>query len=296
MSGETIRTIRRADPLYPERLRSYERMPERLYVLGCLPDPEKKSVAIVGARACSAYGKAETLRFSRTLARHGVQIISGMAHGIDSWAHIGALDAGGSTFAVFGCGVDVCYPPSHHALYARILSGGGGVLSEFDPGTKARPYHFPLRNRIISAMVDIVLVVEARRKSGSLITASYALEQGKNIYAVPGRNTDALSEGCNDLIADGAGVAESPETLLAELGLSTERDCAKSDGRRTLPPRMAKDPRYRLVWRHLSRQDKVLDELIVETGLAVSELTDILMQLCIAGCVAEDPDTGFVRL
>ena len=123
MSGETIRTIRRADPLYPERLRSYERMPERLYVLGCLPDPEKKSVAIVGARACSAYGKAETLRFSRTLARHGVQIISGMAHGIDSWAHIGALDAGGSTFAVFGCGVDVCYPPSHHALYARILSG-----------------------------------------------------------------------------------------------------------------------------------------------------------------------------
>ena len=295
MNGSAIKMVRRTDPLYPERLRRYERMPGRLYVLGRLPDPEKKSVAIVGARACSAYGKAETLRFARALAKHKVQIISGMAHGIDSWAHIGALDAGGDTFAVFGCGVDVCYPPSHRALYARILSEGGGVLSEFDPGTRAKPFHFPLRNRIISALADILLVVEARRKSGSLITASYALEQGKSIYAVPGRNTDALSEGCNELIADGAGVAESPDALLAELGLSTEKNNRDPGGEIVLPSRMAKDPRYRLVWQHLSRQDKTLDALIGETGLAVSELTDILMQLCIAGCVTEDPATGFAR-
>ena len=160
-------------------------MPAVLYARGVLPDPEKKSVAIVGARNCSTYGKKEALRFAGVLAENGIQIISGMALGVDSWAHIGALEAGGTTIAVLGSGIDVCYPPSHRELYHRILESGGGILSEYEPGMPALPHHFPVRNRIISALADIVLVVEARKKSGSLITASYALEQGKSIYAVP---------------------------------------------------------------------------------------------------------------
>ena len=211
--------VKKNDPLYPEKLRVYSRMPDPVYVLGELPDPSLPSVSIIGSRNCSAYGKKEALRFGRILAQNGVQVISGMARGIDSWAHIGALEGGGKTFAILGSGVDVCYPVSHEKLYNRILSCGGGIISEFCPGTPALPHHFPLRNRIISALCDVLLVVEARKRSGSLITVSYALEQGKTIFAVPGKNEDALSEGCNRLLSDGALFAWGPEAILQELGI-----------------------------------------------------------------------------
>ncbi len=282
-----MRCIRKGDPEYPERLRPYERMPERLYVRGDLPDPSRKSVAVVGARACSAYGRAEALRFAGTLARNGVQIISGLALGIDSWAHIGALEAGGRTVAVLGSGADVCYPVSHGELYRRILETDGGILSEFEPGTPPLPHHFPLRNRIISALADAVLVIEARRRSGSLITVSYALEQGKPVYAVPGRNGDAVSEGCNRLIADGAGAALDPGTILEELGLEP---CAEAcRGRRKLPDGWAKDPGIARTYEQLTSEEKGLDRLLEETGCGLSELTTALMQLCIAGYAAEHP-------
>ncbi|MBR2188208.1 MAG: DNA-processing protein DprA [Eubacterium sp.] len=223
--------IRRDDPAYPEKLRAYARMPEELYVIGRLPDPAGKCVAIVGARRCSNYGYSEAKRFGKVLAEHGVQVISGMALGCDAAGHEGALEGGGRTFAVLGSGADVCYPSSNRLLYEQILRTGGGILSEFEPGTPAAGWHFPIRNRIISALSDLVLVAEARRKSGSLITVEYALEQGKAVYAIPGRNRDPASAGCNHLISEGAGIATCPEDILAELGLSERTgDSGKGSG------------------------------------------------------------------
>ncbi len=216
----------RKQPGYPPRLLELERMPAGLYVIGTLPEPSDKSVAIVGARSCSDYGRKEAVRFARELAKHGVQIISGLAYGIDAWAHWGALEGGGRTFAVLGSGTDVCYPRANYPLYRRIIREGGGILSEFAPGSPPAAWHFPLRNRIISGLADLVLVVEARKKSGALITVDYALEQGKSVYAVPGRLGDPLSEGCNLLLAQGAAPACSPEQLLEELGISAAaKDC-----------------------------------------------------------------------
>ena len=226
-----IEYIRRDDPRYPGKLLHYPRMPQGLYIYGRLPDPEKKTVAIVGARTCSGYGRAEAIRFAETLAQYGVQIVSGLAYGIDAWGHQGALSGGGATFAVLGCGVDICYPASNVPVYNSIISSGGGILSEFEPGTPPNAWHFPIRNRIISALSDIVLVVEARVRSGSLITADYALEQGKTVFAVPGRNGDPLSEGCNRLITEGAVPAAAPEQLLEELGILPET--APAPGRNT---------------------------------------------------------------
>ena len=138
------------------------------------------------------------------LAANGVAVISGLACGIDAAAHEGALRGKGKTFAVLGCGVDICYPKQNYPLMRRMLENGGGVLSEFPPGAEPLPWHFPIRNRVISALADVVLVIEAKEKSGSLITADYALEQGKTVFALPGRTTDATSRGCNRLIAQGA--------------------------------------------------------------------------------------------
>lgn len=270
-------------------------MPAVLYARGVLPDPEKKSVAIVGARNCSTYGKKEALRFAGVLAENGIQIISGMALGVDSWAHIGALEAGGTTIAVLGSGIDVCYPPSHRELYHRILESGGGILSEYEPGMPALPHHFPVRNRIISALADIVLVVEARKKSGSLITASYALEQGKSIYAVPGRNGDPLSEGCNCLIADGAGVAWEPEILLEELDMGWTKKDWRKDTEKALPVRLQKDEEIACVYDNLTYDSKDLSEIIGETSLTLQAVSRALIQLCLAGCADGDPGSGYFR-
>ena len=294
--GKEIRLIRKGDPDYPPVLRLYPRMPGMLYVRGKLPDPEKKTVAIVGARSCSAYGKKEAVRFAGVLAENGVQIISGLALGVDSWAHIGALEAGGMTAAVLGSGVDVCYPVSHGELYRKILENGGGILSEYEPGTPALPHHFPVRNRIISALADIVLVVEAKKKSGSLITASYALEQGKSIYAVPGRNGDPLSEGCNRLIADGAGVAWEPEILLEELGIGRrKRQTTGEASEKDTPLHILRDEQAVCVFDCLTSDFKNLTELAEETALPVPAVSRALVQLCIAGCASGDPSNGYIR-
>ena len=276
--GGAIRFVRRADADFPEKLRQIEAAPDGIYVRGALPDPAKKSVAIIGARACSSYGRAEAIRFARELASAGVQIISGMAHGIDAWSHHGALEGGGETFAVLGTGVDICYPPSSRHVYERIPERGG-LLSEFPPGTKAFPWHFPLRNRIISGLADLVLVVEARRKSGSLITADYALEQGKSVYAIPGRNEDKGSEGCNYLIWQGAGIAVSPAYLLEELGVRKKEKKEKENRGQT--------PLERQILEALFTGEKSVDALLSATGAGSQELSSALLSLCLRGEVSE---------
>lgn len=204
---------------FPSHLKHLHGMPMSLYVKGSLPDESKKTVAIVGARKCSSYGRQTAYMFAKVLAENGIQIISGLAFGIDSYAHKGCLEGGGKTFAVLGCGIDLCYPKSNSRLYNDILNTGGGILSEYEGDSPPYAYHFPVRNRIISALADAVIIIEARVKSGSLITASYALDQGVPLYCVPGRIFDTLSSGTNALIADGAIPALSPETILYDFGL-----------------------------------------------------------------------------
>lgn len=198
---------------FPKRLSDIYQPPKCLYVKGKLPKESGISLGIVGARNCTSYGKDMARMFAYRLAEQGVQIISGMAKGIDGWSHQGALEAGADTFAVLGTGVEVCYPTSHEALY-RSIQRHGGVISELPVFTKAMPQFFPLRNRIISGLSHGILVVEAREKSGSLITADAALEQGKDVFVIPGRIGDELSEGCNRLIRQGAIPVLSPQDIL----------------------------------------------------------------------------------
>lgn len=283
-----MRYISRNDREYPSVLTRYERMPEGIYVIGDLPDGDKKSVAIVGARACSDYGRAEAQRFAGELAACGVQIISGMALGIDSAAHEGALAAGGRTFAVLGCGADVCYPYSKAFLYRKIIQNGG-IISELEPGTPALAYHFPIRNRIISALSDAVIVIEARKKSGSLITANYALEQNKTIYAMPGRIRDSLSEGTNDLICQGAVPAVSPEQILNDLGIRKAGAYNKKEGkqnRKSLNTEGLSDEENLIVSGIVS-DPKSLEMLHTETGIEIGKLYTLITGLIMKDIIYE---------
>ena len=216
LSDKGVRFVSRIDPEFPEKLKSIPNAPFAIYVKGRLPDPAIPSVSIVGARMCSEYGRYMARQFGRGLALAGVQVISGMARGIDGIAQGAALEAGGTSFGVMGCGVDVCYPPENKVIYDALLQNGGAI-SEYPPGTQPLANFFPTRNRIISALSDVLLVVEARQKSGTQITVDTALEQGREVLAVPGRVTDRLSDGCNFLISQGAGVAICVEDVLDRL-------------------------------------------------------------------------------
>ena len=187
------------NPSYPKDLRCIQDPPKALYALGKMPAAEERRVALIGARACSEYGRRMARTLGEELAGQGVVVVSGMARGIDGISQRYALEAGGTSYAVLGCGVDICYPKENRVLYEKLCRQGG-VLSEYVPGTEAKAHLFPPRNRIISALSDVIVVVEARKKSGTIITVDMALEQGKEVMVVPGRVGDGLSEGCNDLL------------------------------------------------------------------------------------------------
>lgn len=222
LSRKGIRYVSYYENGYPERLRKIFDPPVHLYVRGKVPDQSRCTIGVVGARDCTLYGRDMARLFGYRLAGAGVQVISGMAKGVDGWAHQGALESGGDTYAVLGCGVDVCYPAIHGRLYESICLRGG-VMSELPVGTKARPGFFPMRNRIISALSDGILVVEARERSGSLITADAALDQGKDVFVIPGRIGDELSVGCNRLIRQGAVPVLSPSDILQYYGITETR-------------------------------------------------------------------------
>ncbi len=216
--SKKVKLVAYRDSIYPTKLKEIPSPPSYLFYLGNLPKDDVPSVSIIGARMCSEYGKEAAKYYSSVLSKNGIQVISGLASGIDGISQRAALDADGSSFGVLGSGIDVCYPVANKTLY-KDLAIRGGVISENPIGSKPLPYHFPMRNRIISGLSDIVLVVEAKEKSGTLITVSMALEQGKDVYALPGNYNSRLSLGCNKLISDGAGIAYSPEVLLEELGM-----------------------------------------------------------------------------
>lgn len=204
------------EAVFPERLKKIPDPPCVFYYVGSLPKEAKKAVALIGARSCTAYGGFMAKGFGEALAGAGVQVISGMARGIDGIAQDAVLKAGGYSLGVLGCGVDVCYPAENRTLYEMLIARGG-LFSEYPPGTPPKALLFPPRNRIISGFCDALLVIEAKERSGTLITVDMALEQGREVYALPGRATDPLSSGCNRLIRQGAGLVTSPEELLEEL-------------------------------------------------------------------------------
>lgn len=287
---EGIRYIRKEDKAFPEKLLELHDCPKGIYVRGNLPDPSKKSVAIVGARMCSAYGRATASYFARVLAAHDIQIISGLALGVDGAAHEGALMAKGKTFAVMAGGCDIIYPRSHVGLYENIRITGG-IISEEPCGYPPIAKMFPKRNRIISILADIVLVVEARTKSGSLITADFAAEQGRDIFAVPGRLEDELSRGCNELIEQGAGIAISPERMLEIMGENPK----KSDNSKIFMQNvLAREEN--IVYSCLSLQPQSLEKLCSDTKLPIQYVTEAVMLLQLKGLAKEIGRNRYVKV
>lgn len=285
------------DEEYPEPLRNLPDPPIGLFYIGALPQNHHYMVAVIGARLCSEYGKYAARVYAGCLAEHGAGIVSGLAAGIDGIAQKVAVQRGGYSVGVLGCGVDVCYPPENEEIYA-MLAKQGCILSEYPPGTPPKQQNFPMRNRIISGLSDAILVIEARAKSGTLITADLGLEQGKDIYALPGRVNDALSFGCNRLIWQGAGIAVTPELLVESLGLTGEND---TEGERltmdraddaTTPCDAGTTESIILEILDLTPRNigEILTSLTLKTGqqATVGEVSAVLLKLEIAGYVSQN--------
>ena len=211
--------ISKEDPRYPEMLRGIPDAPQVLYGIGDVSLLQRRGIAAVGSRKCSEYGKRVAMQIGKTAAQNEVVLISGMAKGIDRFAHLGALRAGGKTIAVLGSGADICYPRENRQLYDEIADSGL-LLSQFPPGTEPRPYTFPQRNRIIAGLAEATVVVEAGTNSGALITAEYAAALGREIYAVPGNITSACSLGCNKLLTDGAAPVAVIDDIFHGMGIT----------------------------------------------------------------------------
>ncbi len=279
--------VTQEDAEYPEKLRKTFSAPRYFYYKGRLPG-EMPMIAIIGARRCSHYGSEIAWRIARELAVHGVGVISGLAYGVDKAAHDGALAGGGPTYAVLGCGPDVCYPKSNRETYDRILADGGCILSEYPPGTQPLSWFFPQRNRIIAGLSDGILVTEARKKSGTLITVSFGLEYGKNIYAVPGRVDDVLSEGCNYLIREGAKMTLSASDILEEItpaflekkSKNTVQKCRNYEFFQNI---LASNEK--MVYASLRLRPKHIEEIQEETGLSPDNLSAALEALSSYGCI-----------
>ena len=272
---------------YPERLARLSDAPPLLLVRGEVADLLEPSVAIVGARAATAYGRATAERFADALARAGYRVVSGLATGVDGTAHRAALAAGGRTLAVMASGPEQIYPRQHRGLAERIAAAGC-LVTEFPPGTAPRSPHFPLRNRIISALSLAVLVVEARERSGSLVTAGLAARQGVDVWAVPGPVDAATSGGANRLLREGAGVATDPEVVLEELARCGPVPEPLYPGPGPTAP--AAEPVGGRILAALADEPLTRDDLARRLECPVAALALDLLELELAGRVVEDRD------
>ncbi len=279
------------DALFPAKLKTIFDPPLGLFVIGSLPDPSRKSIAVVGARACSAYGRECAKVISSELSKAGFLIISGMALGIDGTAQKAALDLKNYSCGVLGCGADICYPKENEKIY-EMLKEHGGIISEFAPGSQPQSMNFPRRNRIISGLSDAVVVIEARERSGSLITADMALDQGRDVYALPGRITDTLSGGTNRLIKQGAGIILSPSEFVKELLLDIGVDLSKKPASEGIQMTLAScgdlSPEENKVLAAVSFDPVSLNRIQSETGLDTGSLSGAIMKLTIKGIIRQD--------
>ena len=271
-----VRSLRRND--LPELLRQIHDPPRTLFLRGSASADvlDQAAVAVVGARACSPYGSQVARMLGRELAAAGLVVVSGLARGVDGEAHRGALQAGGITVAVLGCGIDRDYPAAHAELARRICERGL-VVSEYEPGVEPSPWRFPARNRIIAGLAAATVIVEARERSGALITADFALEDGREVFAVPGEITSTLATGTNRLLGQGATPLTSAEDVLELFGLAASQ--------RPAAPPLGADAA--VVVERLTEGAAGADELARATGLAPGPLAAALTELELAGLATE---------
>lgn len=268
------------DPEYPRLLREIPLPPPVLYVRGAFAAEDEWAVAIVGTRRASAYGKQITERLARELAEQGITIVSGLARGIDTVAHTAALDAGGRTIALLGCGPDLVYPPENAKLAARMIERGA-IVTEFAPGRQPEPGNFPARNRLISGLAMGVLVTEAPMDSGALITTRFAAEQGRDVFAVPGNVTSRSSVGANRLIQDGARLVLDVRDVLE--GLNLHLAPQQMEMRELLPEN---ETEARLLAALTATGEPLhIDELCRATGVAIAEVSGTMVMLELKGLV-----------
>lgn len=279
-----------SDPRYPPLLRQIPNPPPYLYVNGLLT-PSTKTIALVGSRNASRYGILATKRLASDLAGLGLTVVSGMARGVDTAAHIGALSVGGRTVAVLGSGLERIYPAENTRLFHRIAESGA-VVTEFSLGAAPEAHHFPIRNRIISGMSQGVVVVEAARRSGSLITARLALEQNREVFAVPGNIHSYKSAGSNSLIKQGAKLVEGPRDIIEEL--SHVMTLQQIDGEPEAPvplPEMTAEEKQ--VFDALGPDPVHIDDLVRRLFLAPGPLSSLLLQLELKGAARQHPGKLF---
>ena len=293
------------DPAYPTALRRLPQPPPLLYVQGRRDLLGRPGIAVVGTRRYSTYGRDAAVSLVVGLVRAGYVIVSGLARGIDSIAHRTALDVGGDTIGVLGTGIDVPYPSEHADLFA-LIAERGCLVSEFPPGTPPRKYHFPQRNRIIAGLARGVLVVEAPEKSGAMITAEYALDEGKEVFAVPGPIHNPTSRGTNRLIQEGAALVPSAADILRVLQSRTGEPLpvplAAGLNIEDLEARLEREPDAgaselaRRVWDGLEGAARGIDDLAEDLGAAPDALATALLELELAGLVERRPGPRYARV
>lgn len=289
---ENIQAYPLYHPMYPMRLREIHDPPVVIYINGRLtPDDLIYAIGVVGTRRPSSYGQRYAKEIAKGLAQSGATVVSGMAVGVDSLAHYGAIEGGGRTVAVLGCGPDVCYPSSNRPLFKKLVTGEhGAVISEFFPGTKPEPWRFPARNRIISGITKGLAVIEAGETSGSLITAKLAFEQNREVFALPGRVDNPMSKGTNKLIGGHtAHVLTSAEDILNELNWAT----ASLGG--PIPTVVELFGREKEIYELISAEPVHFDHLIERSGLKSGELSATLTMLELAGMVERLPGDWYSR-
>lgn len=274
-------------PQYPEWLISIDRFPPVLFIRGSILPEDELSIAVIGTRGATVYGKEIARKFAGEFALAGVTVVSGMARGIDTEAHRGALQNRGRTIAVLGCGADKCYPPENKTLMTGIISAGA-VISEFDLGTPPLAHNFPRRNRIVSGLAKAVVAIEAKEKSGVMNTVKWALEQNKEVFAVPGNIFAKTSHGTNRLIKEGATPVTTPDEVLEYLGVK------KIQGE-PVDISISLDKAERVIWEALSHEPVFLDALAEKLDQPTSRILNVLLRLELKGCVKQLPGMSFVR-
>ena len=280
-----IRTVGYTDDDYPENLKRLAHMPPVLFVRGEIRPEDETAAAIVGTRMPSHYGRQVAEKLGRELAQYGVTVVSGLARGVDTFAHKGALDGGGRTLAVLGCGIDVYYPPENRRLYDAI-SAQGAVISEFSLGVEPSAFNFPKRNRVVSGLSRAVVAVEAGEKSGVLNTVAWATDQGRAVFAVPGNITSQQSLGINRLLKEGAKPLLSVDDVLRELGVAR-----RAEERAKVEVAAEEKP----VMEFLTAEPVHVDEICEGLGMPMASLLSVLMQLEIKGLVRQLPGKYFVK-
>ena len=277
---------------YPSLLKAISDPPVGIYVKGELPDDDIDTVAIIGARKCSRYGATVAYETAKDLGRTNVIVVSGMARGIDSEGHRGILDGGGKTIAVLGCGLDICYPPENEELMQRIVENGC-VISEFAPGMPALASNFPARNRIIAGLSKMVVVVEAGKKSGTLITADLALDYGRDVFVVPGNVTSALSKGTNELIKQGCPIITEVNDILDALGISYKENEKVKFKIKTAENISAEEKE---VYNLIETETPISAETLChKLHKDIQDVQYILSLLELSGYITKIPQAGYIR-